>query len=107
MSIISQSISNNQKKILIENLSKNLPVLRAKLGINQAELAEKIGIARQTLTAIESGKRDMTWVTFVALTLLFMQSEETRPLLPVVNVYTEDLDRFFSFNRDNAGEEIE
>jgi DNA-binding XRE family transcriptional regulator len=104
---MSQNISNNQKKTLIENLTKNLPVLRAKLGINQAELAEKIGITRQTLTAIESGKRDMTWVTFVALTLLFMQSEDTKALLPVVNVYTEDLKKFFSFNQDNAEKEVE
>jgi len=104
---MSQSINNNQKKILIENLTKNLPVLRAKLGINQAELAEKIGITRQTFTAIESGKRNMTWVTFVALTLLFMQNDDTKALLPVVNVYTEDLERFFSFNQDNVGKEVE
>jgi len=98
---MAQDISEKQKKILIENLTKNLPVLRAKLGINQTELAEKIGIARQTLTAIESGKREMTWVTFVALTLLFMQNEETRALLPVVNVYTDDLKKFFSFDQDD------
>ena len=100
---MAQDISRNQKKILIENLTKNLPVLRAKLGINQTELAEKIGIARQTLTAIESGKREMTWVTFVALTLLFMQNEETKTLLPVVNVYTDDLKKFFSFDQDEEG----
>ena len=96
------NISKKQKRILIVNLTKNLSVLRAKLGINQTELAEKIGIARQTLTAIESGKRDMTWVTFVALTLLFMQNEETKILLPVVNVYTDDLKQFFSFDKENT-----
>ena len=93
-----KEISNKQKKILIEKLTKNLPVLRAKLGINQTELAEKIGIARQTLTTIESGKREMTWVTFVALTLLFMQNEETKQLLTVVGAYTDDLKGFFSFD---------
>ena len=98
-------IENEQKKMLITNLTQNLPVLRAKLGITQLELAEKIGITRQTLTAIESGKREMTWVTFVALTLLFMQNEETKVLLPVVNVYTEALRQFFLFNRTNAEED--
>ena len=103
---MAQGFSNDQKKILTDNLTKNLPVLRAKLGINQAELAEKIGIARQTLTAIESGKREMTWVTFVALTLLFLQNEDTKALLPVVNVYTNELERFFSFSADtNKGED--
>jgi DNA-binding XRE family transcriptional regulator len=94
------SIGSEQKKILTNNLTKNLPVLRAKLGINQAELADKIGMTRQTLTAIESGKREMTWVTFVALTLLFMQNEDAKALLPVVNVYNNDLEKFFSFGGD-------
>lgn len=69
------------------------------------ELAEKIGITRQSLTAIESGKREMTWVTFVALTLLFMQNEKTKVLLPVVEVYTEELEHFFLFNKANAEED--
>jgi len=97
---LSQDITNQNKKILIAHLTENLPVLRAKLKISQAELAEKIGVTRQTLTAIESGKREMTWATFVALTLLFMQNKTTKELLPVVNVYTEELKRFFSFNQD-------
>ena len=97
-----ESISNDQKRILTEKLTKNLPALRAKLGVNQAELAERIGVARQTLTAIESGKRDMTWVTFVALTLLFMQNEDTKVLMPIIDVYTEDLEFFFSFNSNDA-----
>ena len=99
---MSQDINNQKKKILIENLTENLPVLRAKLKINQAELAEKIGVTRQTLTAIESGKREMTWATFVALTLLFMQNETTKELLPVVNVYTDELKKFFSFSQDEG-----
>ena len=104
---MTKDITCNQKKILIENLAKNLPVLRARLGINQTELAAKIGIARQTLTAIESGKREMTWITFVALTLLFLQNEETKALLPVVDIYTDELKQFFSFGQYSADREGE
>ena len=99
---MSENISDNRKKMLIDNLAKNLPVLRAKIGINQTELADKIGITRQTLTAIESGKRTMTWMTFVALTLLFLQNEETKILLPVVDIYTDELKNFFSFGRSDG-----
>lgn len=105
MILLTTEINALQRKMLIENLTKNLPVLRAKLGINQTELAERIGIARQTLTAIESGKRKMTWVTFVALTLLFMQNEETKVLLPIIDIYTDDLKHFFSFDRHVVDEE--
>ena len=99
-----QDINGSRKSFLIENMTKNLPVLRAKLGINQAELATRIGVARQTLTAIECGKREMTWVTFVALTLLFMQNEETGKLLPVMDIYTDDLKQFLLFNADSGHE---
>jgi len=97
-----ETINDERKKHLMDNLAQNLPVLRAKLGINQTELANRIGVARQTLTAIESGKREMTWVTFVAITLLFMQNEDTRSLMPVVDIYTEDLKHFFSFSSEKG-----
>lgn len=94
---LAKELSSETKEKLIKNLTDNLPVLRAKLGISQTDLADRIGVSRQTLTAIESGKRTMTWSTFVALTLLFLQNESTKPLLPVVNVYTKELVDFLNF----------
>lgn len=94
---MAKELSSETKEKLIKNLTDNLPVLRAKLGISQTDLADRIGVSRQTLTAIESGKRTMTWSTFVALTLLFLQNESTKPLLPVVNVYTKELVDFLNF----------
>lgn len=101
---MADKISNEQKKLLIENLTKSLPMLRAKLGINQTELCERIGVTRQTLTLIESGKREMTWMMFVSLVLIFMQNEETKTLLPILGVDTEELRNFFSFNSDRTSD---
>ena len=97
--------ASNRKKLLMENLAKNMPVLRAKLGIDQHELADKIGVSQQMIVEIENGARDMTWMVFVALTLLFLQNEKTKTLLPVVDIYTDDLKQFFAFNRDNINGE--
>jgi len=91
----------NQKKILADNLAKNLPTLRARLGISQTELCEKIGITRQTLASIENSRREMTWITFVALTLLFMQNDETKVLLPILGIHNEQLQNFLSFRADS------
>ncbi len=88
---LAHSIDEVQKKILIEKLTDNLPVLRAKLGISQGELAEKIGITRQTLTAIESGKREMTWTMFLAFLMVFTKNEVSNDLLIMYNIYTKDL----------------
>lgn len=52
-------ISQNYKDTCIELLSENLASFRAKAGITQAELANLIGISRQTYNAIESGQRVM------------------------------------------------
>ena len=49
------------KEELMSMLRNELPVLRARLGISQAKLAEMIGISRQTYNVIENGKREMTW----------------------------------------------
>lgn len=95
------NLDSGTKEKLIKNLSDNLPVLRAKLGITQAELADRIGVSRQTIIAIENGKRKMMWSMFITLTLLFLQNEETSILLPVVEVYTDELENFLKFGSLN------
>ena len=92
-------LSDSSKKVLMAELAKNLPVFRAKLGITQIELAQRVGITRQTLNSIESGKREMSWITFVALTLLFDKNEETKALLSIINIYTNELNDFLMFNK--------
>lgn len=59
------------KEELMSMLRNELPVLRARLGISQAKLAEMIGISRQTYNVIENGKREMTWPIFLSLVAFF------------------------------------
>ena len=51
------SITQIDKKMLMEKLSAKLPALRAKMGSSQAELGELIGVSRQTYSMIETQKR--------------------------------------------------
>jgi putative transcriptional regulator len=41
-----------------EGVKNNLPELRAERGWTQAQLAEKLGVSRQTIIAIETGRYD-------------------------------------------------
>ena len=82
------------KDELIKNMTENLPVLRAKLGITQEDLAEKIGISRSTIVSIENKNREMTWNTFLSLILVFTKNEDTNKLLNVMEIYTDELHDF-------------
>ena len=62
-------------------MTGELPVLRAMLRISQADLAREIGISRQTYSLIETGKQQMTWVTYMALIAYFGNIGKTRKTL--------------------------
>ena len=81
---------------LIDKMTENLPVLRKKLKLSQEGLAEFIGISRYTVMLIETGKRRMTWNTFLSLVLLFDKNEETAVLLRESEPYGHE-DRVFMF----------
>lgn len=82
---------NDKKKILIERLTYELPVLRARLGASQADVAEKIGISRQTYNSIETKKREMNWTTFAALVAFFQNNEETKHMLNNIDDLGEEI----------------
>lgn len=67
-------IHDIDKEKYIERLLDELPVLRAKIGLSQAELGEIVGLSRQTYSSIETKKRNMSWNTFMALMMFFRQT---------------------------------
>lgn len=76
-------------------MAQKLPVLRMALGLNQTELANVIGVTRQTLSAAESGARELSWGNFISLLFVFTRNEQTRILLEAFNIYTKELDSLF------------
>lgn len=80
------------RNTIIELLRKELPVLRAKARVSQGEIAEKIGISRQTYSSIETGKREMSWTTFLALITYFQNNENTRKMINEINGLSEGIE---------------
>ena len=73
--------SMSAKQELIEIFRNELPVLRAKARVSQEIVAEKIGISRETYSDIETGKRDISWTTFLALVAYFQNNELTKTMI--------------------------
>lgn len=85
------NIDDEYKKISIEILYDNLAPLRAKLGITQEQLANIIGVSRQTYYSIENGTREMTWTTYLAIVFFFNSVKSTSEMLKELRVYPIDL----------------
>ena len=91
-------MNEKEKKLLIDNMTENLPMLRKKLEITQEELANLIGVSRSTIMAIENQKREMTWNMFLSLVLIFTKNKDTDMLLNVLEIYTDKLNDFIKCN---------
>ena len=65
-------------------MKNRLRVLRAEHAWSQAELAERLGVSRQTVNAIETGKYDPSLPLAFKLARLFQQ--------PVEAIFQEDGD---------------
>lgn len=90
-------ILNIDRKKYTAAMARNLPALRAKLGLSQTQLADCIGVTRQTISSIENASRELSWTNFLSLLFLFLQNPETAKLLPVMDIYTPELAQIFSF----------
>ena len=89
---------NLDKTELTKKLTNYLPVLRAKIGVSQDEVSKIIGISRQTYSALETGKREMSWNTFLSLILFFGCNEGTAEMLNGIGVLTPELNDLLSIN---------
>lgn len=90
-------INKEYKAISTEILQDNLAALRAKAGINQEELANILGISRQSYYAYETKKQIMNWNTFMATVFFFHKIKSTSMMLNELKVYPIDL--FERFNK--------
>ncbi len=103
MSSVKIESQNELKNRLIEALRNDLPVLRARVGLSQEAIADKIGISRQTYSSMETGKREMAWTTFLALVAFFQNNEQTLPMLKQIEGLLEGVEKILH----DQNEEVE
>lgn len=98
-------VNKNEKEELIQTLTGALPVLRAAIGISQGEIAEYIGVSRQTYCAFEIGKRQMSWNTFLSLFLFFISNAETNNLLKTKKGFITQVYKVLQYKSEQKSEQ--
>lgn len=94
------SLSACEKEKLIQALSKELIILRTKAEISQGELANLIGVSRQTYGAIERGARMMTWNTYLSLVLFYDYNNNTHQIIRSLSIFPHELVKKFNDSSD-------
>lgn len=80
-------ISNDEKDELIPYLMDNLKILRTKVNLTKENIANAMGISRQTYNAIECKKTTMHWPVYLFLVFLFSSQKEIKHLLKMLQIY--------------------
>ncbi len=89
------NLDEADKEKLISALTPELTILRVKAEISQGELANLIGVSRQTYGAIERGARQMTWNTYLSLILFYDYNKTTHDFIRNIHIFPDELvDRF-------------
>lgn len=89
-------LTDEEKDNFIAMLTPNLTVLRAKAEISQEELANLIGVSRQTYSAMERKVRKMAWSTYLSLVLFYDHNRKTHKMIRQLSIFPQDL--FMRFN---------
>ena len=95
---MSQDEKEKFKIAYIDKLAENLSMLRAKAGVTQGDVADRIGIARQTYSAIECGRSRMSWNTFMSLILFFKENAQTKEVIKILGIYTDTLENYIKIS---------
>ncbi len=81
-----------EKDILIQKLTFALPALRGITKATQDEIANAIGVSRQTYNAIEIQKRTMSWNTYISLILFFDYNPNSHIMIRQLEAFPAQLD---------------
>ena len=79
------------QKHYTEQMVIYLPAIRHTLNITQKQLAERVGLTRQTIMSFENRQRPLPWNTYLALILYFQQYEISKDFIEKLNLFDSGL----------------
>lgn len=77
--------------IEIEKLQDNLPSLRRLAGWTSEELGEKVGVTKQTISNLETGRTQMSKIQYIAIrTVLDYEAQSNQNLAKALHLVLDD-----------------
>lgn len=99
-------LTDEEKDSFIATLTSNLTVLRTKAEISQDELANLIGVSRQTYSAIERKVRRMAWSTYLSLVFFYDHNQKTHKMIRQLSIFPQELIVRFNDGLDYSNPEL-
>lgn len=89
-------LTKKQQSEFINALTPELTALRAKANISQADIANLLGISRQTYSSIERGTSQMSWPVFLSIILFYDYNASTHQMIRDIGAFPEKLIETFN-----------
>ncbi len=99
-------LSDAEKDAFIATLTPNLTVLRTKAEISQEDLANLIGVSRQTYSSLERKVRKMSWSTYLSLVLFYDHNQKTHKMMRQLAIFPQKLITRFNDGIDYSNPEL-
>lgn len=95
-------LTDAEKDSFIATLTPNLAILRTQADISQEELANLIGVSRQTYSSIERKIRRMSWSTYLSLVLFYEHNQKTHKMIRQLSIFPYELIMRFNNGVDHS-----
>lgn len=90
------ALSDKEKDAYIAALAPHLAILRTQANISQEEIANLIGVSRQTYSSAERKIRPMSWNTYLSLILFYDHNQKTHLLMRQLGIFPDELIAIFN-----------
>ncbi len=98
-------ISPAEKKKYAKALSECLYDLRKAAGVTQAEIADIVGVKRQTYGPLERGQQRMSWNTYMSLIFYFDYNPRTHGIIRKKGLIYSEFDNSTAYKTATVGKE--
>lgn len=105
-SLSNRLLTDAEKDKFISSLLPELVPLRIKAEISQEELANLIGVSRQTYSALERKIRKMSWSTYLSLIMFYDYNQKTHQMIHSMRIFPYDVIKKFNNGIDSPDIEL-